>query len=283
MNLRLLAAVPLLLLPILPAPAEAPAPTVTLRYQWAAGQMLTFLVQQDPYFADPGGALAAAGPDAAYLAPMVTRLTEQVQSVARDGTATLKVTSAPAPGFEDEAHPETPTVRTVTVSSRGEVSGAGSREIAQGFPRLPAGPVRVGASWAGPDGARLTLTALRGGIKGLAIITQTLPPGLGEARSPDHDGTLLQTTRTTQSGRIVFDLAHGQMARRVQTLTVTASLVMTGRGQRGVADFGRVVPNVQAVQTLTMERQANPDIPATPASAAAPPSIQAPPNAETAR
>ena len=257
MNLRLLAAVPLLLLPILPAPAEAPAPTVTLRYRWAAGQTLTFLVQQDPFFAEPARALAAAEPDAAYQAPLVTRLTEQVQSVARDGTATLKVTSAPAPGFEDETHPETPTVRTVTVSPRGEVSGADSAEITRTFPRLPAGPVRVGAAWAGPEGSRLTLTALPNGRKGLAIMTQNLPPTVGEQRSPDHDGTLLQTTRTVQAGRIVFDLSRGQVARQVQTRTVTASLVMTGRGRRGVADFGRVVPNVQAVQTLTMERQEN--------------------------
>ncbi len=252
---------PLVLLPMMPAPAQAPtkstAPAVTLRYRWTAGQTLTFLVQQDPYFADPARALAAAEPDAAYEAPIVTRLTEEVQSVARDGTATLKVTRTAAPGFEDEAHPEPLKVQTVTVSPRGEVSGTGEAEVTRSFPRLPTGPVRVGASWAGPGGARLTLAALRDGPKGLAVVTQTLPLSVGEQRSPDHDGTLLQTTRTTQTGRIVFDLSHGQVARQVQTRTVTATLVMTGRGRRGVADFGRVVPNVKAIQTLTMERQTN--------------------------
>lgn len=256
MNLRLLTAVPLLLLPILPAPAEAPAPSVTLRYRWATGQTMTYLVQQDPYYADPARALAAAEPDAVYVAPAVTRLTEEVQSVARDGAATLKVTQTAAPGFEDEAHPEPPTVWTAVVTARGEVSGIKTPEaLTRAFPRLPVGPVRVGASWAGPDGMRLTLTAQRGGPNGLAIVTQTFPAATGERRTPDHDGTLLQTTRTAQTGRIVFDLAHGQVARQVQARTVTATLVMTGRGRRGVADFGRVVPNVKAVQTLTMERQ----------------------------
>lgn len=256
MNLRLLAAVPLLLLPMLPAPAEAPAPGVMLRYRWVVGQTLTYLVQQDSDFANPAGALAAAEPDVAYQAPMVTRLTEEVQRVARDGTATLKVTLASAPGFEDEAHLEPPTVWTATVTARGEVSGIKSPEaVTVAFPRLPAGQVRVGASWAGPDGTRLTLTSLRNGPKGLAIIAQSFPAVTGERRTLDHDGTLLQTTRTAQTGRIVFDLAGGQIARQVQTRTAVATLVMTGRGRRGVADFGHVVPNVKAVQTLTMERQ----------------------------
>ncbi len=258
MNLRLLAAGPLFLLPMLPAPAEAPTPAVTLRYRWAAGQTLTYLVQQDPYFADPAHALAAAEPDAAYAAPTVTRLTEEVQSVARDGAATLKITQTAAPGFEEEAPPEPPTVWTAVVTARGEVSGIRTPEaLTVAFPRLPAGPVRVGASWAGPDGMRLTLTALRGGPSGLAIVTQTCPAATGKRRTPDHDGTLLQTTRTAQAGRIVFNLSHGQVTRQVQTLTVTATLVMTGRGRRGVADFGRVVPNVKAIQTMTMERQEN--------------------------
>jgi len=258
MNLRLLAAVPLLLLPMLPAPAEAPAPTVTLRYRWAVGQTVTYLVQQDPYFTDPARALAAAEPEAAYAAPVVTRLTEEVQRVARDGTATLKITQTAAPGFEEEAHPEPPLVWMAVVTVRGEVSGVKTPEMLTAmFPRLPAEPVRVGASWAGPDGTRLTLTALRGGPKGLAIVTQTFPAATGERRTPDHDGTLLQTTRTAQTGRIVFDLSRGQVARQVQTRTVTATLVMTERGRRGADDFGRVVPNVQAVQTRTMERQEN--------------------------
>lgn len=231
-------------------------PAITLRYCWAVGQTMTYLVQKDPYFADPAEALAAAEPDAAYAAPVVTRLTEEVQSVARDGSATLKITRTAAPGFEDEAHPEPPTVWTTRVTARGEVSGVKTPEaLTAAFPRLPAGPVRVGASWAGTDGRRLTLTALRGGPKGLAIVTQTFPAATGERRTPDHDGTLLQTTRTTQTGRIVFDLSRGQVARQVQTRTVTATLVMTERGRRGVADFGRVVPNVKAVQTLTIERQ----------------------------
>lgn len=256
MNLRLLAAVPLLLLPILPAPAEAPAPTVTLRYRWAVGQTMTYLMQQDPYFADPAEALAAAEPDAAYAAPLVMRLTEEVQSVARDGAATLKITQTAAPGFEDETHPEPPKVWTAQVTARGEVSGVKTPEVlTHTFPRLPAGPVRVGASWAGLDGRRLTLTALRGGPKGMAIVTQSFLTATGERRTPNHDGMLLQTTRTTQTGRIVLDLSRGQVARQVQTRTVTATLVMTERGRRGVADFGRVVPSVKAVQTLTIERQ----------------------------
>ena len=240
MNTRLLISPLFLLLTTACACAQTPpTPSVTLRYHWTAGQTQTYLVQRDPFFADPTRALAAAEPDAAYQAPVVTRLTEEVQRVGRDGTATLKVTLAPAPGFEDDAHPEPPVVQTVTVTPRGEVSGAevsgaDSAEIMRALPHLPEGPVRVGGSWAGPDGTRLTLTALRGGPTGLAIVTQTLPPGVGRQTSPDHDGTLLQTTRTTQTGRIVFDLAHGQMARRVQTMTVTTSLVMTGRGRRGV-------------------------------------------------
>lgn len=254
MNPRLLAAAPLFLLPILPVPAQAPAPAVTLRYHWTAGQTLTYLVQQDPDFADPAGALTAAE----YQAPAVTRLTEEVQSVARDGAATLKVTQIAAPGFEDDAHPEPPTVWIAVVTTQGEVSGTHMPEaLTAAFPRLPAGPVRLGASWAGPGGMRLTLAALRGGPKGLAIVTQSFPAAVGERRTPDHDGTLLQTTRTTQAGRIVFDLSRGQVARQGQTRTAVATLVMTGRGRRGADDFGRVVPNVQAVQTLTMERQEN--------------------------
>ena len=266
MNFRLLAAVPLVLLPLLPAPAKAPAkaptkapvPTVTLRYHWTAGETLTYLVQQDPYFMDPARALAAAEPDAAYAAPRVTRLTEEVQSGARDGAATLKITQTAALGFEDEAHPEPPEVWTAEVTARGDVSGSSTPEaLTQAFPRLPAGPVRVGASWAGTDGARLTLTALRGGPTGLAIVTQTYPAVAAERRTPDHDGTLLATTRIAQTGRIVFDLSRGQVARQVQTRTAAATLVMIGRGRRGVADFGRVVPSARMVQTLTMERQAD--------------------------
>jgi len=42
--------------------------------------------------------------------------------------------------------------------------------------------------------------------------------------------------------------------------------VMTGRGARGAADFGHVIPNVQVIQTMTIERQDDP--PALPAPAA---------------
>ena len=74
--------------------------------------------------------------------------------------------------------------------------------------------------------------------------------------SPDHDGTLLQTTSAAQSDHVVFDCRRGQLVRSVSTKTITLSLVMTGRGRRGSDDFGHVVPNAQVVQTLTVERQA---------------------------
>lgn len=269
MNPRFLAAALALALLSPPAPAApAPGPPVTLRFHWVAGRTLTYLVQRDPYFADPARALEAADPDAPYQAPVVSLLTEEVLAVGGDGAATLRVTLAPAPGFEDEARPRPPRAETLTVSARGQVlgrsggvsGGAEDWEMLSAFVRLPDGPVRAGAAWpapsaGGPGGGRLALASVRGGVRGLAVLTRAAPPDVVEARSPDHDGTLLQTTRTARAGRVVFDLARGEVARETLTLTATVSLTMTGRGRRGVADFGRVVPNVQTVQTWTLERR----------------------------
>ncbi|MDQ2800607.1 MAG: hypothetical protein M3Y13_13340, partial [Armatimonadota bacterium] len=83
----------------------------------------------------------------------------------------------------------------------------------------------------------------------------TLPSSVAESRSRSHDGILLQTTRCTQSAHFVFDLKAGNLRRQHSTMTVTLSLVMTGRGTRGADDFGHVIPRVQVVQTLTIERR----------------------------
>ena len=270
MNLR-----PLLLLPILclvPASA-ARVPTldapVKLRYHFAPGQTWRYLVQRDPYFDDPAGAVETTDPNMPYRPPVVERLTEEVLAVGTDGAATIRVTVAAEPGFEDESCPQPPLTRTVQVTPLGQVLtpilDPAVRERLRVFFRLPAAPVRAGETWKGKafqgtdkvetDAA---LTAEWGGSRGQATITQTLPPVVAESRSPDHDGTLLQTTRSAQTDRIVFDVDTGSLRRQTSTLTVGLSLVMTGRGGRGAADFGHVIPNVQVIQTMTIERQDDP-------------------------
>lgn len=223
------------------ASAQPPAPNVTLRYKFAAGQTLRYLIQRDPYFADPALAIETTDPNAPYRPPRVERLTETVESVGKDGTATIQLTLAPEPGFEEEDSPQPVVTRTVRVTARGEVltpvSDAADREMREIFVLLPGGVVRGNTHG------------------GLAIIARTGAPSVAERRSPDHDGTLLQITRSTRSDRLVFDTRAGQLVRQRSTLTVTLSLVMTGRGARGADDFGHVIPNVRVVQTLTIERR----------------------------
>ena len=116
---------------LLTSAADAQAP----HYHFVPGQTLRFLVQRDPYFGDPAGAMETVGEDAAYRPPVVERLTETVRSVAADGAATLKVTLTAEPGFEDDAHPQGLVMRTVRVSATGRVlsvSGAAARQNAGG-------------------------------------------------------------------------------------------------------------------------------------------------------
>lgn len=281
MNLRPLAALAGLFLLFVPsAQAQPAAAPVKLRYHFAPGQTLRYLIQRDPYFTDPAGSVETTDPNAPYRPPVVERLSEEVLAVGRDGTTTIQVTVAPEPGFEDEADPQPPVTRTVRVTPLGQVltpaADPATRELLRAFFRLPAAPAGLGETWKGTAfrGAEkvettLTLTAGRGGTGGTAIITQTLPPTLTQSRSPDHDGTLLQTTRSAQADRIVFDAGAGSLRRQASVLTVTLSLVMTGRGARGAADFGHVIPNVQVIQTMTIERQDDPPLP-TPGPTGAP-------------
>ncbi len=267
MNLRpLLAFAALCLVAASAARAQPHAAPVTLRYHFTPGQTLRYLVQRDPYFDDPAGAVETTDPDAPYKPPVVERLTEEVLAVGSDGAATMRVTVATEPGFEDEAAPQPPVTRTVRVTPLGQVltpvDDPAMRELLRAFFRLPTAPVGPGETWKGTEfqGANrvrtdLALTAVQYGNRGWAVITQVLPPTVAESRSPDHDGTLLQTTRSTQSDRIVFDVGAGSLRRQVSTLTVLLSLIMTGRGARGAADFGHVIPTVRVIQTMTIERQ----------------------------
>ena len=225
----------------LPAPAQTPPP---LHYRWTKGQALRYLIQRDPYFADPKEAMETVSPETPYRPPVVERLTERVQAVTAGGMATLTVTLAPEPGFEDEDNPQAPLTRTVTVAPNGQVlsiSGAAlgnsptERDLLRGVVPLS------------------TLGTAR--RDGLAVATHESPPVVTESTSPDHDGTLLQTTSAAQSDHVVFDGRQGQLIREVSTMTITMSLVMTGRGRRGSDDFGHVVPNVQVLQTLSVERR----------------------------
>ena len=248
------------------AQAQPSAAPVKLRFHFVPGQTLRYLVQRDPYFDDPAGAMETTDPDAAYQPPVVERLTEEVLSVGSDGSATVRLSAAPEPGFEDEAGPKPPQTLTVRVTPLGQIltpiAGADARLLLRAFFRLPAAPMLIGGAWAGtaPQGADVVKTSLAlearagGGSGGLAVITQALPAAVAEHRSPDHDGTLLQTTRSQRADRIVFDVGAGNLRRATCTMSVTLSLVMTGRGARGVADFGRVVPNVRVMQTMTIER-----------------------------
>ena len=267
MNLRPLLALAALGLVIAPAAhAEPPAVSVKLRYHFVPGRTLRYLVQRDPYFDDPAGAVETTDPDASYKPPIVERLTEEVLAVGSDGTATVKVTAGPEPGFEDEAHPQPLVTRTVRVTPLGQVltpvEDAAMGGLLRAFFRLSFAPVGPGETWQGTayqgaEGVKtdLALTAVRYGGQGLAVITQTLPPTVTQSRSSGHDGTLLQTTRGDRSDRIVFDAGAGILRRQTSTMTVTLSLVMTGRGARGAADFGHVIPTVRVIQKMTIERQ----------------------------
>lgn len=285
MNFRPLAVLPSLFLLLAPMVQAQPDTAVKLRYHFTPGQRLRYLVQRDPYFTDPAGAVETTDPNAAYRPPVVERLTEEVQAVGTDGAATVQVTVAPEPGFEDETRPQPSVTRTVRVTPLGQVltpiADPTTRELLRAFFRLPPAPVRAGETWkgaafVGTDKATTSavLTAAQGGSWGLAVITQTLPPTAAESRSPDHDGTLLQTTRSAQADRVVFDVGAGNLRRQTSVLTVTLSLTMTGRGVRGAADFGHVIPNVQVVQTMTIERQDDP--PALPPPALYPPALPPP-------
>ena len=224
----------------LPLPAQAAVP----HYQFTAGETLRFLIQRDPYFDDPKGAMATvSGED--YKPPVVERLTEKVESVKADGTATLVLTLTPEPGFEDEDAPQAAISRTVVVSPQGKVlsvSGAAlggspaERDLLRGI--VPISPI------------------LSRRKDGLAVETRQSLPAVTQSTSPDHDGTLLQTTSAARADHLVFDCRHGQLVREISTETITLSLTMTGRGRRGTDDFGHVVPNAQVVQTLIVERQA---------------------------
>jgi len=247
MNFRSLALLTGLVLTLAPGAQTRPAVRPpALRYKFAAGETLRFLIQRDPYFDDPAAAIETVSPDAPYRPPVVERLTEQVQAVAANGTATLRLTLTPEPGFEDDTNPQPPLSRTVAVRPNGEVvpaisggaviSSPQERDLLRGIVPLTAFPARLG-------------------ISGPAVSTRTLPIAVTESRSPDHDGTLIQTTRVSQTDHVVFDGRQGQLVRVASTLTATISLVMTARGPRGSDDFGHVIPNVQTVQTLTVERQ----------------------------
>jgi len=270
MYLRLLVSFAALSLgPASAARVPTPDAPVKLRYHFAPGQTWRYLVQRDPYFDDPAGAVETTDPNMPYRPPVVERLTEEVLAVGTDGAATIRVTIAAEPGFEDESCPQPPLTRTVRVTPLGQVLtpivDPAVRERLRVFFRLPATPVRAGETWKGKAfqgtdkvETRAALTAEWGGSRGQATITQTLPPVVAESRSPDHDGTLLQTTRSAQTDRVVFDVGTGSLRRQTSTLTVGLSLVMTGRGARGGADFGHVIPNVQVIQTMTIERQDDP-------------------------
>jgi hypothetical protein len=221
-----------------PLPAQASVP----RYQFVPGETLRYLIQRDPYFADPKAAIEkVSGED--YRPPIVERLTEKVLSVAPDGTATLKLTLAPEPGFEDDTHPQAAISRTVTVTATGHivsVLGMASRNSP------PEQDLMRGLVSLAP------ILSMR--KDGLAVETRQSPLIVTRSTSPDHDGTLLQTTTATRSNRLVFDCRQGQLVREISTETLTLSLVMTGRGRRGSDDFGHVIPNSTVVQTLTIER-----------------------------
>ncbi len=227
----------------LPVHADAP------RYQFTPGETLRFLIQRDPYFDDPKGAMeTVSGED--YKPPVVERLMEKVQSVKADGAATLLLTLTPEPGFEDEERPQAAISRTVTVSPAGKVLSV----LGTALGDSPAErDLLRGIVWVSP------ILSRRNTVRkdGLAVEDHSSPAVVTQSTSPDHDGTLLQTTSVAQSDHVVFDCRRGQLMRAVSIETITLSLVMTGRGRRGSDDFGHVVPNAQVVQTLTIERQAN--------------------------
>ena len=216
------------------------------RYQFISGKTLRFLIQRDPYFNDPKTAIATVTTEGEYQPPIVERLTEKALAVSADGTATLRVTLRPEPGFEDEQHPQAAISRTVTVSSLGQVLSV-------------SGPA-LGGSPAEQDLLRGFVSIsrnLRRRKDALAVEDRTSPIAAVQSTSPDHDGMLLQTTTTAETDHMVFECRRGQLVRAVSTKTITLSLIMTGRGRRGSDDFGHVVPNSQVIQTLSVERQSD--------------------------
>lgn len=226
----------------LPAAAQAPC------YHWTRGETVRFLIQRDPYFLDPKAAVETVTSEGEYRPPVVERLTEKVLTVAADGTATLAVTLAPEPGFEDDTHPQAAISRTVVVSASGKVisvlgpalgSSPAEKDLLRGLPSVP--PV-----W-------------RMAKDNLAVDDCLEPLAVTQSTSPDHDGTLMQTTQVSETGHTVFDCRQGQLVRTVWIRTVTLSLTMIGRGRRGSDDFGHVVPNSRVVQTLSVE--CRPDLP----------------------
>ena len=213
-------------------------------YHWTRGDITRFLIQRDPYFDHPAAAMETVMADGDYKPPVVERLTEKTLGVSADGTATLLITLRPEPGFEDDAHPSAAISRRVTVLPSGQVlsvsGGPAERDL------LPGDFLR---------GLVSITPNLRRREDGLAVEDRTKPPVTTQSTSPDHDGTLLQTTTTAESAHAVFDCRRGQLVRAIFTRTITLSLTMTHRGRRGSDDFGHVVPNSQVVQTLSVERQ----------------------------
>ncbi len=226
--------------------ASSPLPLSSPDYRFVRGETTRFLIQRDPYFDEPKMAMEMVISDGDYKPPIVERLTEKVLSVSADSSATLRLTIAPEPGFEDAAHPQAAISRTVTVSASGQV-------LSVSGPALGGSPAERdllrGLVSMSPD--------LRRREDSLAVEDRAEPPVVTQSTSPDHDGTLQQTTVTAQSDHTVFDRRRGQLVRAVYTRTITLSLTMTHRGRRGADDFGHVVPNSQVTQTLSVERQAN--------------------------
>ena len=212
----------------------------SLRCKWTAGQTLRYVIQRDPYFADPAAAVEMTDPNTPYRAPRVLRLTERVVALGRDGTATVRLSLSPEPGFEPAAD-DTPlsVTQTVTVTPQGQVTsgqpGLVAPELLSAIFRLPASPVPV-----------------RGGV---AVLEQDGPAATTKSTTPSHDGLLLQTTQSRRRDRAVFDIGTGTLVRRRITVTGTLSLVMIRPVRRGAADFGRVVPNVPIFQEMILERK----------------------------
>jgi len=239
MSYRALLAAACLCFAYLPPLFARTASDSPLQYKWVTGQMIRYLILRDPYFADPQKCIETADPNAPYRSPIVSRLTEKVLSVDSDGTATLQVTISPEPGFEDDSHPQPPITQTVTVNRSGEMTDGSaashSTEMLAAIFRLPTDPPPV--------------------RNGVSVITQAGPPTVQKATSPSHDGILLQTTQSRRQDRVVFDTYAGNVLRRTETITGSLSLVMIRPKQRSGADFGRVVPSLPILQTLTLERK----------------------------
>ena len=219
-----------------PARAEQRHPTIALRYKWTMGQTLRYLVQQDPYFADPASAIETTDLSAPYRPPSVLRLIEQVLAVGKDGTATLRLSLTPEPGFEEEGRPSL-AEQVVTVTALGQVVSGDSGLVA---PELLSAVFRLPQAVPSAKGA-------------FVILTQDDPPCEMKSITPSHDGLLQQTTQSRRCDRAFFGVGDGMLVRRRISITGSLSLVMIRPRQRAAADFGRVVPNLPIFQTLTIE------------------------------